>query len=121
MSRGLALFAARLFTNKYKDTVIAHLGATVILNKLNLVGKLAKPLNYLIRCFLGLFQESGVFLIDITLDAYKEGKNLEEFKVMATEAYNKATAKVYDETEKEKIRQEYLEIISKFGVVGNPK
>ena len=120
-SRGLALFAARLFTNKYKDTVIAHLGATVLLNKLSIFGKIAKPLNYFIRCSLGLLQESGVYKIDIMLDAYKEGKKLKEFEGLAVDAYNKATKKVYDEGEKEKIRQEYLKIISKFGAVGNPK
>ena len=121
MNRGLSLFAARLFSNKYKDSFPAHLGATVLLGKLGIVGKLAKPLNYFIRCFLGLFQESLIFRIDLTIDAYKEGKKLKEFKKMATAAYKNAIKKIYNEGEKDEIRKEYLTIIANIGNVGNPK
>lgn len=65
--------------------------------------------------------ESGIYHVDLTLDAYKEGKKVQEFKDMASRAYEKATAKVYSEEEKDEIRKEYLKIISNIGNVGNPQ
>ena len=75
-------------------------------------GTVCRSCLFFLRGFVGLLIEDGTFLIDIALDAYREGqssKNLKEAKA----AYDKATAKIYDEVEKQKIREEYLRIISK--------
>jgi hypothetical protein len=120
-SRPTALFIARLLTNPHKDSFLAHLGSSVILGKFNIAGYWARPFGFAIRCGIGFIVETGVFHIDLTMDAIKEGLKKEEFKKDALNAYKKATAKVYTEEEKARIRKEYLAIISGIGNVGNPK
>lgn len=78
-------------------------------------------LGLLLRGVLGLFVEKGIFLIDISLDSLREGQKLKEFEKAAKADYEKATAKIYDESEKEKIRQQYLESIRRITFVGRPK
>lgn len=121
MSQGLAHFIARILSNKNRDLFTVRLGVALLLGKFQITGPLAGLVGFFLRGFVGLLIEDGTFLIDIALDAYREGQKLEEFKKEAKAAYDKATAKIYDEAEKQKIREEYLRIISKIGVVGNPK
>lgn len=121
MKRGIALFLARLFSNKYQGLFLTRLGVSLFLAKYGIVGRLGDFLGFFLRSFVGILVESGVYHLDLTLDSYREGKKLEEFKEAASKAYEKATKKVYDENEKEKIRQEYLKIIAAIGNVGNPK
>lgn len=120
MDRGFSLFLARLLSNTNKDLFMVRLGVTLLLNKFNIVGFIAGPVGYILRSVIGLLMEYGIFQIDLALDAYKEGQKLAEFKDAATQAYEKATKKLYTEAEKDAIRKEYLAIISKFGSVGNP-
>lgn len=98
---------------------MVRLGSTLILRKFGLAGPVADFVGLFLRGTIGLLIEDGTYLIDIGLDAYREGKKLAEFEKAATEAYAKATAKIYDEEKKNEIRKQYLEIISKIGVVGN--
>jgi len=98
---------------------VVQLGSSLLLANFGIVGIPATIIKYFLSGIVGIFIEEGVYLIDFTLDALKEGRNLKEFEVLAKAAYEKATAKLYDETEKQKIRQQYLEIISKIGVVGD--
>lgn len=112
-------FFNRVITNKNKDLFLVRLGVTLLLGKFGIVGGAASFVGFFLRGLLGVLIEDGTFLIDISLDAYREGQKLEEFKKEAKAAYEKATAKIYDEAEKEKIRQQYLAIISKIGVVGD--
>ena len=121
MNRSAALFVARLFTNTQKDMFSVKLGVALLLAKFGIVGSLADFLSYFIRAILGALMEEGTFLIDIKIDAYKEGKKLKEFEQKAGELYAKAMAKKYTEDQKNAIRKEYLEIISRIGAVGNPR
>jgi hypothetical protein len=109
----------RILTNKNKNLFTVRLGVTLLLGKFGIVGPIAAILSPIVRGFLGLLIEDGTFLIDVSLDAYREGKKLKEFEKAADLAYKKATAKIYDEAEKQKIRKQYLDIISKIGVVGS--
>lgn len=118
MNKGFAFFLARVLSNKNRNLFTVRLGTTLLLSRFGIVGVPARFLSFFIRGFIGILIEDGTFLIDVALDAYREGQKLEEFKVKARQAYEEATAKIYDETEKEKIRQQYLEIISRIGVVG---
>ena len=99
---------------------MVRLGSTLLLNKFGVTGPVADLLGVFVRGFLGLLLEDGTFLIDIGLDAYREGTKLKEFRAAAMLAYEKATAKVYDEGKKNEIRKEYLDLISKIGIVGKP-
>src|SRR5690606_7581286 len=118
MNKGFAFFLARVLSNKNRNLFNVRLGTTLLLSRFGIVGVLARFLSFFIRGFIGVLIEDGTFLIDVAFDAYREGQKLEEFKVKARQAYEEATAKIYDETEKEKIRQQYLEIISRIGAVG---
>jgi hypothetical protein len=119
MNKGLAFFLAKILSNKTGDLFFVRLGTTLVLNKFGITGPLAKPIGFFVRGLLGLLVDEGTFLIGVSMDAYREGQKLEEFKIAAKEAYDKASAKLYTEEEKEKIRQEYLGIISRIGVVGS--
>lgn len=108
-------FIARVLSSKYKDIFVVRLGVNLTLSRLGITGPLAKVVSPIISGLIGLLMEVGVFKIDLTIDAYREGQKLEEFKKQAKEAYDLATKKVYTEEEKQKIRNQYLAIISKFG------
>lgn len=109
----------RIARNDHKDLFVVRLGAALLLNKFGVAGFFGNFASYFIRGTLGLFLEVGIYKIDVLLDAYREGQKLEEFETLAKAAYEKATAKIYDEEKKNEIRKEYLSIISKIGVVGN--
>lgn len=117
-ARGFWGFLARIMSNDYRDTFIVRLGSQLILGKFGITGPLADLVGLLLRGLIGLLIEDGTYLIDISLDAYREGKKLKEFEKAATEAYEKASAKIYDEAKKNEIRKQYLEIISRIGTVG---
>lgn len=118
---GLAGFIARVLSNENRNLFTVRLGVALILAKFGIVGFPARVVGFLFRGFLGVLIEDGTFIVDVALDAYREGRKLEEFKEMASKAYDKATAKIYDEEQKNAIRKEYLDIISRIGIVGNPK
>lgn len=112
-------FLARVMGNSYRDTFIVRLGTKLLLSKFGLAGPLGDFVGTFVRGFLGLIMETGVFQIDLLLDAYREGKKIPEFEKAASEAYAKATAKIYDEEQKNEIRKQYLEILSKIVPVGD--
>jgi hypothetical protein len=118
MNRGLAFFIARVLSSKNRDLFIVRLGTTLLLAKFGIVGVAGSFAGFFLRGVLGVLIEDGTFLIDISIDAYREGQKLDEFKIHAKEAYEKATAKIYDEAKKQEIREQYLEIISRIGSVG---
>ncbi len=119
--RKVALFVARFLSNKHKDLFIVEMGVTLLMVRYGISGVAAKFIGFFLKGTIGMLMESGIYIIDIGLDALKEGSKLVEFEKEATKLYNKTIAKVYDEEEKEKIRKEYLDVISKIGNVGNPK
>lgn len=118
MSQIFYKFLFGFFTNRSKDLFVIQLGVKLLLVQWGLTGILGSVAGYFLRSTLGFAMDNGIFVIDVTLDAIKEGITLDEFKDHAKIAYDKATAKVYKEEEKLAIRQEYLDIISKFGAVG---
>ena len=110
-------FLARILENKYSNSLIARLGANLFLGKLGVIGLGAKAALPFVSGFIGLIMESGVFVIDLTFDSYKEGAKLKEFQKAAKEAYDHAKSKVYTPEEKEQIRQQYLKIIGNFAAL----
>lgn len=116
---GFAGFIARVFSNQYRDAFITRLGVSLLLAKFGIVGPAANLISFFIRGLVGLLMEDGTFLIDVSLDAYREGRKIPEFEKAAEAAYRKASAKVYSAKEKNEIRRQYLEILSKIVPVGN--
>lgn len=117
MKGGVLPFLLKVFTNDNKDLFTVRLGVTLILSSFNIGGLGAAILNPFLRGLIGLMISDGTFLIDLALDAYKEGQKLEEFKKDARAAYNKAIKGVHNEADKAKIRAEYLRIIKRITIV----
>ncbi len=115
----MLLLLHKIFANQYRDLFMVRLGVTVLLGKLNIVGGFARFLVSILSGVVGMLMEYGVFKIDISLDALKEGKKLKDFEKIAEREYKRATARVYNEQEKEAIRKRYLEIITELGPVGS--
>lgn len=118
MSKGFANFLVRLLSNKGKDLFIVKLGSALLLANLGVVGVAASFLGPLIRGFIGLLYEDGTFLIDLAIDSYREGKKLKEFEAIAGPLYEQAMRGKKTEAEKQALRKQYLEVISKIGAVG---
>jgi len=116
---GLLGFIARVLSNENRNLFTVRLGVTLLLAKYGIVGVPGRAVSFFLRSLIGVLIEDATFIIDIGLDAYREGKKLKEFELAAAEAYEKATAKIYDEVKKHEIRNQYLEIISRFGSVTN--
>ena len=113
--RNFAKFIARVLTSKNKELFTIRLGVSLTLKRFGISGPLAEYfVGGFFRGLLGVLVEDGVFLIDISLDAYREGEKLKDFKAEAIKAYAKARKKVYTNEEKNKIRAEYRAIIAKF-------
>ena len=114
---GFLFFLARVFSNKNKDLFSVRLGVSLLVGRFGISSFFSSPLEKILCGIIGVLMEEGIFLIDISIDSLKEGRELKNFEVLATKAYLKASEKVYDENEKEKIRQEYLNIISDFVII----
>lgn len=108
----------QIFTSRSRDLFLVRLGVTLLLGRLGITGGLARFLSPFFSGFIGMMIDFGIFKVDLMLDSYREGMKLEEFTKVAGEIYRRAMAKKYSEAEKQKIREEYLEIIRKIGVVG---
>lgn len=125
MDRGVAIFIARVFSTKRRQDLEIRLGARLILAKFGLVsGPIFSVLNFIMTSILGFLKEEASFRIDLALDSWREGTKLKDFETEAKAEYDKVTAKIYSEEEKNVIRKQYLELIAKFGAVGlgpNPK
>ena len=119
MSAKLSLW--NLLFNSGRHLFLAKLGSYLILTKvgISLSGPFGFVAAWALQGLLGFVAVSGIFVIDLSLDALKEGMKQKDFDKAAKLAYEKTIKKVYDETEKAKIRKEYLYIISKIGTVGN--
>jgi len=109
---------SRIFDNSGRDLFTVRLGVSLILAKFGITGLLAEVIGLPFRGIVGLMIQDGIFLIDVSLDAIKEGQKIPEFEKLATEAWVKATARVYTEGEKDAIRKQYLDLLSGIGAVG---
>lgn len=98
---------------------MVRLGSSLILAKFGIVGKWADFLGLFLRAGIGFLVETGIYQIDLAIVSLREGMKLADFEKDATRAFEKATAKIYDEKQKAIIRREYLEIIASFGNVGD--
>jgi len=108
-----------IFTAKSRDLFTVRLSVNLLLAKFGITGVFAEAIGLPIRGVIGALIDSGINKIDLTIDAIELGRQIPEFEQLATEAWKKATARVYTEEEKNAIRQQYLKIISGIGTVGN--
>lgn len=118
-ARGIWGLLARVLDNSYKDTFLVRLGTSLLLTKFGIAGPVADFIGIFARGLIGLLVETGIYKIDLAIVALREGMKLKEFEREAEKAYLKATAKLYNEAQKNEIRKEYLELIASFGNVGD--
>lgn len=104
-------------SNDYRKSFAVELGVDLLLAKFGITGRLAYALGFFVKGFMGLGLEFGVFTIDTTHDAIKEGRKLKNFDQIALAAYERTVKKVHTESEKNEIRKIYLDAISDFGPV----
>lgn len=74
-------------------------------------------LTYFAEKFLGFMVDQGILLIDLGIIGAQVAMQKEEYEEFAKEAYARASRKVYNEREKQKIRKQYLDALSKFGTM----
>lgn len=113
----LARLLTSFFTSKNRDLFTVRLGAKLTLMKYGVAGPGAAAGAYFLRGVFAVAIDSGVMVIDLTLDSIREGIKDEEFRREALALYEHTIKKVYSPDEKEKIRKQYLDVISKIGVV----
>lgn len=63
--------------------------------------------------------DKGIIQLDIQIDKLKEALKDPQWRDAAEKAYKKASAKVYTEEEKDAIRKQYLDALSKYATYGN--
>lgn len=85
---------------------------------MGIVGPLASIIEFFGAWFIGDLADRGILLVDLTLDSIKIAMSEKQWKDAAKKAYDKATAKVYTEDEKQKIREQYLDALRGFARVG---
>lgn len=82
-------------------------------------GPLGAFISFIASNVLGSMLDNGIIKLDITIDRIKEAMKDPMWRVEAQNAYKNATKKVYAEWEKEAIRKEYLDALSKYATYGN--
>lgn len=104
-------------SNDHRKSFVVELSVDVLLAKFGIVGRMAHFLGFFVKGFLGLGLETAIFNIDLTIDGIKEARLLKDFDKLALDAYERTVKRVYTESEKNEIRNQYINIISDFGPV----
>lgn len=85
-----------------KQKVGAKIGAILFGGPIGLV------LGFFLEKFLNQLLNAGIIKLDIVIEKARGFMSREDYKKFVRGAYEKASAKVYDEDTKKKIRQDYL-------------
>ncbi len=86
---------------------------------LGLGGPIGAFVAFLAEKFLGVLLDRGLIKLDISMDGWAEARKDPKWKDAAEKAFNRATARVYTEEEKDAIRKEYLAALSNYATFGN--
>jgi len=74
-----------------------------------LTGVIGTALKYFIKALLGRIADFGIMQFDLTADALIRAFRKPELKEQAHELYAKSSKKVYNESEKQVIREQYMD------------
>jgi hypothetical protein len=106
--------------DKAKNLFVVHYASNVWVASLGLTGPFGALVAFLIRLAMGDMLDRGIILADITLDKLKEALKEPQWKEAALKAYKSAIAKPkLSEEEKDVIREQYLDALSKYATYGN--
>jgi hypothetical protein len=97
-----------------RNSFTVQFAVNVWLTSKGLTGFWGKILGAIAAYFIGEMVDAKILLIDLTVDRIKQALKDINWRDAALKAYNKASAKVYTEEEKESIRAEYLKILDSY-------
>lgn len=89
------------------------------LTSIGVTGFWAGPLGWIASIILGSILDRGILAIDLSVSSIRVALEDNQYRALAKQAYAHATARVYTEAEKGAIRKQYLDVIAKFGAVGD--
>lgn len=102
-----------------KNSFTVQYAVHLLTASLGLTGPLGALFSIFSKYILGELLDRGLVVIDIKIDKLQEALKDSQWRDAALKAYEKATAKVYTEGEKDAIRKEYLDALSAYATYGN--
>ena len=99
---------------KARDSFTVQYGVQLLLASKGLTGFVGKIVGFVAAWILGDMVDLGILKIDLTIDKLKQALKEVQWRDAALKAYNKATAKVYTDEEKQAIRDEYLKALDNY-------
>lgn len=97
-----------------RDSPTLQLAVELWLAAIGITGFPAKILSSIATTILGSMMDKVIETIDIKTDKLKQAMKDPVWRDRATALYNKASAKVYTEEEKDAIRKEYLKALGDY-------
>lgn len=94
-----------------KKQVGGQVGAVIFGGPIGLI------LGFFLEKFLNKLLNEGIIKLDIVIEKARGFMSLEDYKKFVKGAYEKASSKVYTETEKAKIRADYLSALRGFAPI----
>lgn len=86
---------------------------------MGLGGPLGGLFSFFATRILGSMLDKGLILVDIKIDQLKEALKDPKWREDALKYYELAGARIYSEDEKNEIRNQYLDALSKYATYGN--
>lgn len=86
---------------------------------IGLTGPFGAFLGFFAAMFLGDLLDKALIKLDIGIDKWKEAMKDPKWRDAAKKAYDKASARVYTEEEKDAIRKEYLDALGEYATFGH--
>lgn len=102
-----------------KNSFVVKYSIHLWLTTMGVSGPLGAFISFIATHVLGSMLDNGIIVLDISVDRIKEAMKDPVWRIEAQNAYKKATARVYEQWEKDKIRKEYLDALSKYATYGN--
>lgn len=112
-------FIEKILWSDHRDMFTVQLASALLLAQFGITGIGGTLLGRILRGVLGAFLDFGILTIDLVLDKIEEGKKLKDFEKIAQDLWDRAHKGKKTEAEKQKFREEYLDVLRKIGPVGN--
>lgn len=102
-----------------RNSFIIKYGVGLWLASIGLTGPLGAFVAFIAAWILGDIADRGIIVLDLSIDSIRQALSESQWRDEAKKAYDHAVARVYTEAEKNAIRQEYLDALSKFASYGD--
>ena len=102
-----------------KNSFVVNYAVHMWIASMSISGPLGAFVAFFAKRILGDMIDRGLIVVDIQIDKLKQALKDKQWKEAALKAYNHASARVYSEAEKDAIRKEYLDALSKYATYGD--